>query len=70
MKHYYFVKFSVFNNKSHTYQGAFQINFDLESSYNFIFTQILFECTKIYKIGQDKYCDVGDIIIEVLTRIN
>lgn len=70
MRHDYFVKFIVFNDKSHTYQGAFRIDFNESDSYNFTFSKILHECTKIYTIGTNKYCTIDDVTIEVLTRIN
>ena len=70
MNHNYFVRFSVFNIKSRTYQGAFRIDFNMDDSYNFTFSKILQECTKIYTLGTNNYCTINDVVIEVLTRIN
>ena len=70
MNHDYFVKFSVFNDNLHTYQGAFRIDFNTDDSYNFTFSKILHECTKIYTLGTNNYCTINDVTIEVLTRIN
>ena len=70
MNHDYFVKFSVFNDNLHTYQGALRIDFNENDSCNFTFSKILHECAKLYTIGTNNDCTIDDITIQVLTRIN